>query len=207
MGRFIREQLVREGVDVTGVITDVDRLTALVILGIRDSNTFPLVFYRENCADMALDVVDVDRAPIERADALLINGTHLSSAGVFAASLKAAELMKAKSGRVVFDVDYRPVLWGLTAKEKGEERFVESAAVTAQLRRVLPLCDLIVGTEEEMCILGGMTDALEALRNIRLTSKALLVCKRGAQGCVAFPDAIPERLEGASAGGAFPSKC
>ena len=52
MGRFIREQLVREGVDVRGVKTDPDRLTALVILGIRDQEQFPLIFYRENCADM-----------------------------------------------------------------------------------------------------------------------------------------------------------
>jgi len=36
MGRFIREQLEREGVDVRGIRTDPDRLTALVILGIRD---------------------------------------------------------------------------------------------------------------------------------------------------------------------------
>ena len=62
MGRFIREQLVREGVDVTGVLTDPDRLTALVILGIRDPDTFPLIFYREDCADMALNVEDVDSA-------------------------------------------------------------------------------------------------------------------------------------------------
>ena len=31
MGRFIREQLMREGVDVRGVISDPERLTALVI--------------------------------------------------------------------------------------------------------------------------------------------------------------------------------
>src|ERR1700676_1432309 len=36
MGRFIREQLLREGVDVRGVLSDPQRLTALVILGIRD---------------------------------------------------------------------------------------------------------------------------------------------------------------------------
>ena len=53
MGRFIREELAREGVDVTGVITDKERLTALVLLGIRDEDHFPLIFYRENCADMA----------------------------------------------------------------------------------------------------------------------------------------------------------
>ena len=37
MGRFIREQLIREGVDTSHVKTDPDRLTALVILGIRDN--------------------------------------------------------------------------------------------------------------------------------------------------------------------------
>ena len=48
MGRFIREQLVREGVDVRGVRTDPERLTALVLLGIRDDRQFPLIFYRED---------------------------------------------------------------------------------------------------------------------------------------------------------------
>ncbi|RZA17873.1 MAG: 5-dehydro-2-deoxygluconokinase, partial [Lysobacteraceae bacterium] len=52
-GRFIREQLEREGVSTRGVLEDRERLTALVFLGIRDPDTFPLVFYRENCADMA----------------------------------------------------------------------------------------------------------------------------------------------------------
>src|SRR5579863_8904952 len=55
MGRFIREQCAREGVDVTGIKTDPARLTSLVLLGIRDDKTFPLIFYRENCADSALD--------------------------------------------------------------------------------------------------------------------------------------------------------
>ena len=36
MGRFIREELERHGVDTQGVITDRERLTALVLLGIRD---------------------------------------------------------------------------------------------------------------------------------------------------------------------------
>ena len=55
MGRFIREQMVREGVATQGIVTDPERLTALVILGVRDEDSFPLIFYRDNCADMALD--------------------------------------------------------------------------------------------------------------------------------------------------------
>src|ERR1700730_1713468 len=99
MGRFIREQLAREGVDVSGVIADPERLTALVVLGIRDRESFPLLFYRENCADMALCEADLDRDWIESAGALLVNGTHLSQTGVFAVSTTAARWVQAGGGR------------------------------------------------------------------------------------------------------------
>ncbi|GGD48049.1 bifunctional 5-dehydro-2-deoxygluconokinase/5-dehydro-2-deoxyphosphogluconate aldolase [Pseudoxanthomonas indica] len=202
-GRFIREQLAREQVDTRGVLDDPERLTALVFLGIRDPDTFPLIFYRENCADMALQASDVDAGFVGAAGAVLINGTHLSRDNVFEASVRACEIARAHGGKVVFDIDYRPVLWGLTAKDMGENRFVASDAVTARLQRVLPLCDLIVGTEEEVHILGGSTDTITALRAIRAQSDALLVCKRGPLGCVAFPDAIPDRLDQGVVGQGF----
>jgi len=195
MGRFIREQLVREGVDVRGVLTDPARLTALVVLGIRNRDSFPLIFYRENCADMALSEQDLDEAYLASAHAVLINGTHLSTPGVFAASLSAVRRVKAHGGRVIFDIDYRPVLWGLTAKDLGENRFVSSAAVTERLQAVLPWCDLIVGTEEEFCTLGGSERLIAAIQNVRAQTSATLVCKRGARGCVAFAGDIPEDVE------------
>ncbi|MDP3801763.1 5-dehydro-2-deoxygluconokinase [Brevundimonas sp.] len=202
-GRFIREQLEREEVAVDGVLTDAERLTALVFLGIRDPDTFPLIFYRENCADMALTVDDVDPTFIQSASAVLINGTHLSREAVFAASVKACELARAAGGRIVFDIDYRPVLWGLTGKDMGENRFVADDAVTARLQSVLGLCDLVVGTEEEIHILGGTTDTIAALRAIRERTDALLVCKRGPDGCSAFPGAIPDHLDQGVVGRGF----
>ncbi|HYE46629.1 MAG TPA: 5-dehydro-2-deoxygluconokinase [Caulobacter sp.] len=203
MGRFIAEQLVREGVDTAGVVSDPDRLTALVILGIRDRETFPLLFYRENAPDMALTEADIDADLIARARCVVLSGTHLSQPAVLAASLRAAHLARANGARVVLDIDYRPVLWGLTAKEAGENRFVADDKVTAVLQQVAPLCDLIVGTEEEIHILGGTTDTVPALRHIRRATPALLVCKRGADGCSAFPGAIPDSLEDGVVGRGF----
>ncbi len=195
MGRFIREELVRDGVDVRGVKSDPERLTALVVLGIRDRETFPLIFYRENCADMALDESDIDPEFVSSAGCVLLSGTHLSRPNVFAASLKAAEVAK-KAGRLVaFDVDYRPVLWGLESRDMGENRFVANDAVTVQLQKIVSLCDLIVGTDEEIHILGGTTDTLAALRAIREKTQALIVLKLGAQGCVAYDGAIPNKIE------------
>ena len=54
MGRFIIEQLEREGVDTRGVKIDPQRLTALVILGIRDHQTFPPIFSTQAIAGRSL---------------------------------------------------------------------------------------------------------------------------------------------------------
>lgn len=78
MGRFLREELESVGVDTSHLITDKERLTALVILGIKDKETFPLIFYRDNCADMAITKDDFSEDYIASSRALAITGTHLS---------------------------------------------------------------------------------------------------------------------------------
>ena len=204
MGRFIREQLAREGVCVDGVVTDPERLTALVLLGIRDEHRFPLIFYRENCADMALCEADIDPAFIARARAVVATGTHLSHPRTEAAVLKALRLAREGGAQTALDIDYRPNLWGLSGHGDGENRFIESAAVTAKLQSTLPLFDLIVGTEEEFHIAGGTTNTIAALRAVRAVSNATLVCKRGPMGAVAFTGAIPDTLDAGEAGPGFP---
>ncbi|MGB0208224.1 MAG: bifunctional 5-dehydro-2-deoxygluconokinase/5-dehydro-2-deoxyphosphogluconate aldolase [Candidatus Puniceispirillaceae bacterium] len=203
MGRFIREELVREGVDVRGVKTDTERLTALVLLGIRDQEQFPLIFYRENCADMGLSVEDIDPDFIREARAVIATGTHLSHPQVEAATLKALSIAREAGMRTALDIDYRPNLWGVAGHGDGESRFVESANVTEKLQSTLHLFDLIVGTEEEFHIAGGSTDTLLALRAVRAVTTATLVCKRGAQGAVVFEDEIGNSLDDGQTGPGF----
>ncbi len=205
MGRFIREQLAREGVAVDGVRTDPDRLTALVLLGVSDDHTFPLIFMRENCADWALDEGDIDEDFVASAAAIVVTGTHFARANAAAAQMKAIRIAKAHGRKVAFDVDYRPNLWGLAGHGAGEERYVRSETVTQHLQAILPHCDLVVGTEEELHIAAGTEDTLEALRIVRrLAPDALIVCKRGPMGCVAFPGAIPADIEQGVRGPGFP---
>ena len=204
MGRFIREELEREGVDTRGVKTDPDRLTALVLLGIRDQEQFPLIFYRENCADMGLTEDDIDPDLIRDARSVVATGTHLSHPRTEAAVLKALSLAREHGLQTALDIDYRPNLWGVAGHGDGESRFVESAAVTAKLQSTLHLFDLIVGTEEEFHIAGGSTNTLEALRNVRELTQATLVCKRGPMGAAAFENTIPDTLDEGNSGPGFP---
>ncbi len=204
MGRFIVEQLQREGVDTRGVVTDKNRLTALVLLGIRDESQFPLIFYRENCADMAICEDDIDPAFIAESGCVTVTGTHLSHPQTEAAVLKALNVARANGSRTALDIDYRPNLWGLAGHGDGEERFIESKAVTAKLQSSLHLFDLIVGTEEEFHIAGGSIDTLTALKAVRGCSEAMLVCKRGPMGASAFADKIPASLDDGITGPGFP---
>jgi 5-dehydro-2-deoxygluconokinase len=203
-GRFVRETLAAEGVDVSHVVTDPRRLTALVFLGIRDRHTFPLIFYRENCADMAISREDFDRAFIASARALLISGTHLSTRETYDTCRTAMTMARDAGTRIVLDIDYRPVLWGLTGHGWGEERFIASDRVSQHLQAVVGDCDLIVGTEEEIHIAGGSTDTLEALRALRALTAATLVVKRGPMGCIVFPGAIPSSVDAGIVGPGFP---
>ncbi|MDV6254374.1 bifunctional 5-dehydro-2-deoxygluconokinase/5-dehydro-2-deoxyphosphogluconate aldolase [Vibrio sp. EA2] len=196
MGRFLREELERVGCDTSNLITDKERLTGLVILGIKDEDTFPLIFYRENCADMAISKDDFTEEYIASARCLAITGTHLSHPQTREAVLTALKYARRNGVKTALDIDYRPVLWGLTSLGDGETRFIESDKVTEQLKEVLGLFDVIVGTEEEFHICGGSTDTVEALKAVREVSDAELVCKRGALGCSVFSEAIPADLDG-----------
>ncbi|MCW9716469.1 bifunctional 5-dehydro-2-deoxygluconokinase/5-dehydro-2-deoxyphosphogluconate aldolase [Avibacterium sp. 21-594] len=196
MGRFLREELQSVGVDTSHLITDKERLTALVILGIKDSETFPLIFYRDNCADMAITADDFDEKYIASAKALAITGTHLSHPKTRHAVLTALEYAGRNGTKRLLDIDYRPVLWGLTSLGDGETRYIDSEAVTRSLQEVIHHFDVLVGTEEEFHIAGGSTDTLTALKNVRQYSQATLVCKRGALGCSVFEGEIPDNIDG-----------
>lgn len=192
MGRFVRETLEREGVDVSEIKTDPVRLTALVLLGIRDRDTFPLIFYRENCADMAVTAADINAGFIAKASALVVTGTHFSTPTVDAAGRAAIAAARKYGTKVVLDIDYRPVLWGLTGRGDGETRFIASENVSNHLQSIAPLCDVIVGTEEEIHIAGGRRDTIAALRRLREITKAVLVVKRGIHGATIYEGKIPD---------------
>ncbi|MBW9063337.1 5-dehydro-2-deoxygluconokinase [Rhizobium herbae] len=204
MGRFIREQLEREGVETRGVVTDPERLTALAILSVESDHSFPLLFYRDNCADNALCEDDVSEDFIRSARAILVTGTHFSKPHTDAAQRKAIRIAKESGAKVVFDIDYRPNLWGLAGHDAGDNRYIASEKVSAHLKTVLADCDLIVGTEEEVLIASGDSDLLAALKTIRANSTATIVLKRGPMGCIVYDGPISDNLEDGIVGKGFP---
>lgn len=190
MGQFLKQELTREGVDITLVQETPHHLTGLVLLGVNPPDRFPLIFYRVNCADMQLTPAAINADFFARAKALLITGTGLSTESMRETTHAAVATAKSTGTRVIFDLDYRPVLWGLTAQGDGETRFKISQAVSKEYQAILPLCDLIVGTEEEIFIAGNATSLEAALVNIRALSNAPIIVKKGEKGCEVYLDSL-----------------
>ncbi|KJK22550.1 5-dehydro-2-deoxygluconokinase [Burkholderiaceae bacterium 16] len=196
-GRFLLDTLIREGCDVSQVQIDDARLTGMVLLGIKDQDTFPLLFARENCADMALDAEAIDAGFLARCRSLVITGTHLSTPGVLAASRRALDIAGRHGVVRVLDIDYRPVLWGLTGKGDGETRYIGNADVSRHLQAQLGAFELIIGTEEEWLIAGGEADLMASLHRVRACTDATLVVKRGPLGCSIVQGGIPAAIDDA----------
>lgn len=195
MGRFVRSTLEAEGVDVSGVTTVPGHLTSLVLLAIRESEGFPRIFFAHDGADLSIGPDDVDAELVARAKAVLIGGTYLARPSLASATEQIVAHAKAAGARVVLDVDYRPVLWGVVGPGQGTLDRAPCPEATQALQALLPGCDLVVGTEAELCLAGGEDELVPALRRIRALSDAVIVAKRGAAGSVVLDGEIPPDLD------------
>lgn len=182
MGFFLKETLKKEGVNTQLLYESTHHLTALALLGINPPSHFPLMFYRENCADMQLHPSQARHELFRETKILQISGTGISTDSMRVATLEAIKQAKDNEMKVVFDLDFRPVLWGLTPPCDGETRYVKSDEVSNHYHAFLPLCDLIVGTDEELMIASGENKIDEAIEKLKGICDADIVYKKGLDG-------------------------
>jgi len=183
MGQFLLHECQHENVLTEYIDVKPNHLTGLVLLGISPPDRFPLIFYRENCADMQFQLNNTHEELIAKAKSLLITGTGLSTALSSRETHRAVTLARAVNTKVIIDLDYRPVLWQITDKGDGETRYRASSEVSKAYHAIIPKCDLLVGTEEECLIAAGEEKFDLALHRIRSLTKAPLIVKRGQHGC------------------------
>ena len=189
VGDFVLHFLTKEGVNVEFSPRKPGRHTGLVVLGIEPPDKFPLVFYRENCADIGLEIGDILAAPIHDSRVFQFAGTNLSKEPSRSATLYAAEIAKKAGASVVLDLDFRPDQWH------------DPRAFGAAIRSVLHCVDIIIGTEDEINA-AMLTDPRAVLlthsqvSDARVTGNTtehavavmergprVVVEKRGKQGC------------------------
>jgi 5-dehydro-2-deoxygluconokinase len=197
-GPYVRKALEEFGVDARWVGTDPKLRTPIVFCEIYPPDNFPLLFYREPKApDMNLTPDDLDLDAIAAAPLFWMTGTGLSDEPSRTATLNALE--QRSEGITVFDLDYRPMLWG---SEDEANRVYRGA---------LQYATVAVGNQEEVEVAVGTRDPLEASAALLDLGLEIAVVKRGpegvlartAEGVVEAPPIEVEILNGLGAGDAF----
>jgi 5-dehydro-2-deoxygluconokinase len=197
-GPYVRKALEEFGVDARWVGTDPKLRTPIVFCEIYPPDNFPLLFYREPKApDMNLTPDDLDLDAIAAAPLFWMTGTGLSDEPSRTATLNALE--QRSEGMTVFDLDYRPMLWG---SEDEANRVYRGA---------LRYATVAVGNQEEVEVAVGTRDPLEASAALLDLGLEIAVVKRGpegvlartAEGVVEAPPIEVEILNGLGAGDAF----
>jgi 5-dehydro-2-deoxygluconokinase len=138
VGDFVLHFLKNEGVETQFSPRKPGHRTSAVVLGIEPPDKFPLVYYRDNCADIELTIDDVLASPVADAKVLQFAGTNLSKEPSRSATMFAAETAHQVGTEVVFDVDFRPDQWH------------DPRAFGVVVRSALPLVDIVIGTEDEI---------------------------------------------------------
>ncbi len=138
VGDFVLHFLNKEGVETSFIPRKPGHRTSAVALGIEPPDKFPLIFYRDNCADIQLTIDDVLSAPIKDCSIFQFAGTNLCKDPSRSATIFAAELAKKAGAEVVLDIDFRPDQWH------------DPRAFGVTMRSVLPNVDIVIGTEDEI---------------------------------------------------------
>lgn len=138
VGDFVLHFLNQEGVETKFIPRKPGHRTSAVALGIEPPDKFPLVFYRDNCADIELTIDDVLAGPINDCHIFQFAGTNLCKDPSRSATMFAAELAQKSGSEVVLDIDFRPDQWH------------DPRAFGVTVRSVLPHVDIVIGTEDEI---------------------------------------------------------
>ncbi|MDE2857781.1 MAG: 5-dehydro-2-deoxygluconokinase [Chloroflexota bacterium] len=200
VGRFVRRYLDDEGVVTDFIAVKPGTRTGMAVVGVQPPDRFPLLFYRENPADIHLSIDEAAALPLLQARAISLSGTALSRGSAHDVSLYLAERARASGLTTFIDLDLRPDQWS------------HPLSFGLRMRRILPLCDVIIGTEEEFFAAlapnpesimagGNVNEDLAAelrglLRDFHEESGATLVLKQGEAGLKLFGGAAAGEIPG-----------
>lgn len=178
-GAYVRDALVRFGVDARWVGTDPTLRTPLVFCEVYPPDRFPLLFYRQPKApDMNLTLGDLDLDAIAQAPIFWTSGTALSDEPSRTTTLAALDRA---TGTAIHDLDYRPMFWPSLDEARRCAREAISRAT------------VVVGNLDEVEMAVGTRDAEEAAWALMALGPRLVIVKKGHEG--AFARTGKERVE------------
>lgn len=179
LGTFVTDYFDNEGIDTSHIKRcENGEKIGLTFTEIKSETESSIVMYRNEAADLKLQVADIDEDYINKAKAILISGTALAESPSREAALKAVALAKKNGVPIIFDIDYRAYNW-----KNSDEIAIYYSSVARE-------ADIILGSREEYdltekFIKQGMTDK-ESAAYWHSQNAKIVIIKHGKEGSTAY---------------------
>jgi 2-dehydro-3-deoxygluconokinase len=170
-GKSFMDLWKNEGVDASRVVVEGNSFTAVYFISLLDGGGHEFTYYRAGSAASHYSPGNLDEAYVGGARVLHSSGISLAvSQSLREAVFKAASVCKGAGGLFSFDPNVRPKLWPI-----GTAR-----AVT---ERAFRMADIVLASIEDMDLLYGIRDPIEAAMKLRDMGVEAVVVKLGGDGC------------------------
>ncbi len=169
-GRYLKEVLAENKVDVSGMAVDADHPTTMAVVSVDATGERDFSFYRSANADVMLCKEDISDEALKAAKIVHFGSVSLTADPSRTATLDAAARAKKLGATITYDPNYRANLW------KNKEDAI------AQMKAPLPLVDILKVSDEELPLLTGTTDCESGTAQLAQNGIRLIFVTLGANG-------------------------
>ena len=169
-GTFLRNTLIENNVDVSGMITDPVSRTTLAVVALDKTGERTFSFYRDPSADVNLRADEISVEQLKNSKFLHFGSVSLTTDPARSATLYAAETAKKHGAIISYDPNYRASLWS------------DEATAVERMLEPLTMVDVLKVSDEELPLLTGTTDLEKGSQILADKGIAMVLVTLGANG-------------------------
>lgn len=169
-GTFLRNTLIDNKVDVSGMITDLNSRTTLAVVAVDRQGERTFSFYRDPSADVNLRADEISDEQLKDTKILHFGSVSLTTDPARSATLHAAKTAKEFGAIISYDPNYRASLWS------------DEATAIERMLEPLNMVDILKVSDEELPLLTGTEDLDKGSQWLADKGIALVLVTLGANG-------------------------
>ena len=169
-GTFLRNTLIENNVDVSGMVVDQVNRTTLAVVAVDKTGERTFSFYRDPSADVNLRAEEISEEHLKNTRFLHFGSVSLTTDPARTATLYAAETAKKHGAIISYDPNYRASLWS------------DEATAIQRMLEPLPMVDVLKVSDEELPLLTGTEDLAEGSAMLAAKGIRLVLVTLGANG-------------------------
>ncbi len=174
IGNALKEALLHENVDISGLVSDGITKTSLAFVQVDPRGERSFSFYGETPAHLALQPEELNFALLRSTEILAYGDKILAFPGIQQTTMQAVKTAKTSGAKIAFDPNIRLSLWS------------SPEVARATILEHLPNCNYIKLSVEELSFLTGQPNIEKAAATIFHPGLSLLVITDGENGAYAF---------------------